>query len=61
VERKRKEEYTSALERLILYEEVSWRHKFKVLWLRESDTNGFFFFFFTGWEIQIEEIIPWTL
>jgi hypothetical protein len=38
----RKEEFYRELERLILYEEVSWGQKFRAPWLREGDKNTVF-------------------
>jgi hypothetical protein len=38
-ERLRKDKISRDLERLILYEEVSWRQKFRALSLREGDKN----------------------
>lgn len=38
----RKEEFYRELERLIIYEGVSWGQKFRALWLREEDNNTVF-------------------
>jgi hypothetical protein len=41
-ERQRKEEYSRDLERLLFYEEVSWRQRSRVMWLKEGDKNTMF-------------------
>jgi len=42
-EKLKKEEIVSELERATLMEDVGWRQKSRVLWLREGDKNTFFF------------------
>lgn len=41
-ERVRNEDFSKELERLLLYEEVSWRQKSGALWFREGDKNTVF-------------------
>jgi hypothetical protein len=42
-ERVKNEELPWELERMLLYEDMSWRQKSKALWLREGDKNTKFF------------------
>jgi hypothetical protein len=41
-----REDHCGELHKVMDLEEISWRQKFRVLWLKKGDRNTKFFFFF---------------